>query len=79
MSQKILIVEDDRRIAALVQKNLEAAGFTCHTVYEGISAFQEFQSFQPSLIVLDIMLPGIDGLELTRRIRLLISKKWIRS
>ncbi|MBU1701104.1 MAG: response regulator transcription factor [Candidatus Eisenbacteria bacterium] len=69
MSQKILIIEDDRRIATLVRKNLEAAGFTCHTIHEGTSVFQEFQRFQPALVVMDIMLPGIDGLELTRRIR----------
>jgi len=69
MSQKILIIEDDRRIAALVKKNLEAAGFTGHTIYDGAAAFQEIRKFQPSLIIMDIMLPGIDGLELTRRIR----------
>jgi DNA-binding response OmpR family regulator len=69
MSDTILIVEDDARIAALVAKNLEAAGFACHTVGDGDAALAAFRELHPALLVLDIMLPGIDGLELTRRIR----------
>lgn len=69
MEPSILIVEDDRRIAALVAKNLEAAGFRCHQVHDGPQALAEFERIGPSLVVLDIMLPGLDGLEITRRIR----------
>ncbi|MBI5867511.1 MAG: response regulator transcription factor [candidate division Zixibacteria bacterium] len=69
MEHSILIVEDDRRIAALIAKNLEAAGFQCHQSYDGPQALSEFERLQPSLLVLDIMLPGLDGLEVTRRIR----------
>jgi DNA-binding response OmpR family regulator len=65
----VLIVEDDRKIATLVAKNLEAAGFSCHAVHDGEAALNGLRRLNPSLIVLDIMLPGIDGLELTRRIR----------
>lgn len=69
MKPNILIVEDDRRIAALVSKNLEAAGFSCHEIYDGESALKRLGRLDPAVIVLDIMLPGIDGLELTRIIR----------
>jgi DNA-binding response OmpR family regulator len=69
MEPTILIVEDDRRIAALIAKNLEAAGFRCHQTHDGLQALADFERIQPSLLVLDIMLPGLDGLEITRRIR----------
>jgi DNA-binding response OmpR family regulator len=69
MEPSILIVEDDRRIAALIAKNLEAAGFRCHQTHDGLQALADFERIQPSLLVLDIMLPGLDGLEVTRRIR----------
>ena len=69
MKPSVLIIEDDLRIAALVAKNLDAAGFSCRQVHDGDAAWREFQKSPPSLVVLDLMLPGIDGLELTRRIR----------
>lgn len=69
MKHKILIVEDDPRISTLVSKNLTAAGFRCSEVAHGNAVLRELASFNPALIVLDIQLPGIDGLELTRTIR----------
>jgi DNA-binding response OmpR family regulator len=69
MGATILIVEDDRKIATLVAKNLEAAGFRCHQVHDGEAVLEELRDTTPQLIVMDIMLPGVDGLELTRRIR----------
>lgn len=69
MAQTVLIVEDDRKIAALVAKNLEAAGFVCVQAHDGNNGLREFERHKPVLIVLDLMIPGIDGLELTRRIR----------
>lgn len=69
MSGSVLIVEDDARIATLVAKNLEAAGYECHHARDGGAALAEFNKRKPSLIVLDIMLPVMDGLEVTRRIR----------
>jgi DNA-binding response OmpR family regulator len=65
----ILVVEDDRRIAALVAKNLAAAGYRCRQVAEGRGVPSLVEEMQPALIVLDLMLPGLDGLEITRRIR----------
>lgn len=69
MGANILIVEDDRKIATLVAKNLEAAGFRCRQVHDGEAVRDELRANPPQLIVMDIMLPGVDGLELTRRIR----------
>jgi DNA-binding response OmpR family regulator len=69
MEPLILVVEDDERISELVVKNLEAAGFRCQEVRDGRAALEVFERAEPSLIVLDIMLPGIDGLEVTRRVR----------
>jgi DNA-binding response OmpR family regulator len=69
MVSTVLVVEDDRRIATLVAKNLEAAGFQCVQAHDGLTALNEFKHLNPSLLVLDIMIPHIDGLELVRRIR----------
>jgi DNA-binding response OmpR family regulator len=69
MAANVLIVEDDRKIAALVTKNLEAAGMRCHVAHDGRAGLEMFEQVQPDVAVLDVMLPGIDGLELTRTIR----------
>jgi DNA-binding response OmpR family regulator len=65
----ILIVEDDRRIAALVAKNLEAAGYACEHAPDGEAALVAFARTPPALVVLDLGLPGIGGLEVARRLR----------
>lgn len=65
----ILIVEDEAEIAQLIQLYLEKEGFTCRTCRDGITAMQIFQELQPDLIVLDLMIPGLDGLEVCARIR----------
>jgi DNA-binding response OmpR family regulator len=69
MSETILIVEDDRDIAELVAKNLEASGYACVTEREGDLALRAFDQHHPALLVLDGMLPGMDGLEVLRRLR----------
>ena len=69
MSPYILVVEDDARIAELIGKHLVAAGYECAYVSDGGQALAEFARRKPVLLVLDLGLPGIDGLEITRRIR----------
>jgi DNA-binding response OmpR family regulator len=69
MGQKILIVEDDARIADVIAKNLEAVGFECHPSPDGGRALADFARLKPALVVLDLGLPGLDGLEVTRRLR----------
>lgn len=65
----ILIVEDDREIAQLIQTCLSKEGFTCHLRFDGLNAITAYQELQPDLLILDWMLPGLDGLELCARIR----------
>jgi DNA-binding response OmpR family regulator len=67
--QRIQVVEDDPRIADLIVKNLEAAGYSCHASHDGGHALADFARLRPALIVLDLGLAGLDGLEVTRRIR----------
>ena len=69
MIQRILIVEDDARIADLISKNLEAVGYECHRSPDGGRALADFARLKPALLVLDLGLPGMDGLEVTRRVR----------
>lgn len=66
---KILIVDDEASILNLVAAYLLPEGFEIQTAMDGLSGLQAAQTFKPDLIVLDIMLPGIDGLELLSRLR----------
>ena len=65
----ILIVEDELEIALLIQQTLEREGFSCTVAHDGLTALQAFSTTPPDLIVLDLMLPGLDGLEVCARIR----------
>lgn len=65
----ILIVEDEAEIAQLIQLTLEKEGFSCRISRDGISALRMFQEQVPDLIILDLMIPGLDGLEVCARIR----------
>lgn len=65
----ILVVEDEIEIANLMRLYLEKEGFTVHLCRNGEQALTMAQTFQPDVIVLDLMLPGLDGLEVCARIR----------
>jgi len=65
----ILIVEDEPEIARLIQMSLETEGFSCNNCRDGLVALQAFQEQKPDLIILDLMLPSLDGLEVCARIR----------
>ncbi len=65
----ILVVDDEPTILSTVQAYLEREGYTVHTAADGPSALKAARAFRPELIVLDIMLPGMDGLEVLRRLR----------
>lgn len=67
--QKILIVDDDNNIAELISLYLTKECFDTHIVNDGESALTEFIVFQPNLILLDLMLPGMDGYQVCREIR----------
>ena len=65
----VLVVEDEPTIAEIVCRYLARAGYTARTARDGLAAVAAVSSRRPDLIVLDIMLPGIDGLEVMRRVR----------
>ena len=69
IGQKILIVEDDKHILKLVKYNLEKAGFSCQTSITGEGALEILDRESIDLIILDIMLPKMDGLETCRYIK----------
>ena len=67
--QKILIVDDDENIAELISLYLTKECFETLIVYDGESALESVKTFQPNLILLDLMLPGIDGYQVCREVR----------
>ena len=67
--QKILIVDDDNNIAELIALYLTKECFETKIVNDGEEALKEFVSFRPDLIILDLMLPGVDGFEICREVR----------
>jgi DNA-binding response OmpR family regulator len=66
---RILLVEDDRAIAGFVEPELEHLGFQVRCAYDGVTGLEDAQKFGPALIVLDIMLPGLDGVGVLKRLR----------
>jgi DNA-binding response OmpR family regulator len=67
--KKILIIEDDIEINQLVTKYLNKEGFDIHSVYNGMDALSSISTQEYQLIILDLMLPKIDGQEFLRKIR----------
>jgi DNA-binding response OmpR family regulator len=66
---RILLVEDDRSIAGFVEPELEHLGFHVRCAYDGIAGLEESETFSPALIILDIMLPRLDGVGVLKRMR----------
>jgi two-component system alkaline phosphatase synthesis response regulator PhoP len=69
MTQKILVVDDEAEITRLVRAYLERAGFAVVTASEGRQALAVFRHERPNLVVLDLNLPGMDGLDVCRALR----------
>ncbi len=65
----ILVVDDEAPVRETVRAYLEREGYTVYTANDGAAALQSIRAFKPDLIVLDIMLPEVDGLEVLRRLR----------
>src|SRR5215207_6972893 len=65
----ILLVEDEPELARLIARELEAAGYVVRRAVDGPSALRQFAESPPQLVVLDWMLPGMDGLAVLRRLR----------
>ncbi|TQM82951.1 DNA-binding response OmpR family regulator [Saccharothrix saharensis] len=69
MTRRVLVVEDDLTIAGSVAARLRAEGFEVDLAHDGPSAVTRARDVRPDLVVLDVMLPGFDGLEVCRRIQ----------
>jgi DNA-binding response OmpR family regulator len=69
MSKKILIVEDESKITRTLSLYLERAGYSAAAVHDGAHAISAFRRLQPDLILLDLNLPGVDGLDICRELR----------
>lgn len=76
-NEKILVVDDEEHILELIQFNLISAGFQVSTAINGEEALKLCSQEQPDLVLLDIMLPGIDGLEVCRRLKSQSDTKFI--
>lgn len=66
---KVLVIDDDINICELIKLYLEKEGYEIMTAYSGIKAIEAFKVHTPSIVILDIMLPGIDGWQVCREIR----------
>jgi len=69
MAGKILIIEDEQKLAQLLADYLELAGFSTAHVADGLQAIPQIRQLDPALVILDLMLPGRDGLEICRELR----------
>ena len=67
--KKILVVDDEKPISDIIQFNLEKEGYEIVTAFDGEEALEKVEEESPDLIVLDVMLPKIDGLEVVREVR----------
>ena len=65
----ILIVEDEKDIARFIELELQAEGYRTEVAYDGITGLSRFRETNPNLVIMDLMLPVMDGLEVARRIR----------
>ncbi len=69
VEQRVLVVDDDPTVSDVVRRYLERAGYAVTLAGDGPGALAAYSREQPDLVVLDLMLPGIDGLEVCRRLR----------
>ena len=69
MAKKLLIIEDDRSLASVLEYNFEAAGYQVFCAHDGQDGINQARSKQPDVILLDLMIPVIDGIEVCRQLR----------
>src|SRR5438128_3118098 len=67
--ERILVVEDEPTVAEVVDRYLRRDGYNVCVAHDGLDGMEAYDRFQPDLVVLDLMLPGLDGMEVCRRIR----------
>nr|MCU0926995.1 response regulator [Hydrogenophaga sp.] len=71
MTSRLIMMEDDARLAQMVTEYLGQSGYEVIHAADGESGLEQLPMVQPDLVILDLMMPGIDGLEVCRRIRAL--------
>ena len=69
MTTRILVVDDDPEIVSFLKRGLTYDGYAVDTAYDGAEALAKARDSEPDLVVLDIMMPGIDGIEVSKRLR----------
>lgn len=69
MAKKILVVDDEKPISDIIKFNLTKEGYDVYTAYDGQEALEQVEEVNPDLVILDLMLPKIDGLEVAREVR----------
>jgi two-component system alkaline phosphatase synthesis response regulator PhoP/two-component system response regulator VicR len=67
--KRILVVDDERHIVRLIQVNLERAGYQVLTAFDGKEGLKKVSSEKPDLVVLDVMMPYLDGFEVLKRMK----------
>ena len=67
--KKILVVDDEKPISDIIKFNLTKEGYDVYTAYDGQEALEQVEEVNPDLVILDLMLPKIDGLEVAREVR----------
>ena len=69
MNETVLVIDDDRDLAEMVKMQLEHAGYQAIVAYAGLEGLQRAYQVRPDLVILDIMMPGMDGWEVCKRLR----------
>ncbi len=69
MKPLVLVVDDDAKITTMLRRSLDYAGYRVREAHNGLDAMEIAEAIKPDLVILDIMMPGIDGLEVCRRLR----------
>jgi two-component system alkaline phosphatase synthesis response regulator PhoP/two-component system response regulator VicR len=69
MSQKVLVCDDERHIVRLIQVNLERQGYEVVTAFDGREGLEKIRAEKPKLVVLDVMMPYMDGFEVLKNLR----------
>lgn len=67
--KKVLVVDDEPDFVAVVQSNLEKEGFEVDVAYNGVEGLEKVKTFQPDCIVLDVMMPEMDGFEVCKELK----------
>src|SRR3970282_129020 len=69
--QAILLVDDDRTLLSILSRRLSRAGYVVRTAISGPAALHALEKEWPALLIVDLMMPGMDGFELSRRVKLI--------